>query len=107
MTPKPQIIRNAKFQTPGLEVDFVLARINASKFIFQAATNGTPEYSTQLNGPDAPNHFFDEVVTFLANRLQVQLRLNPEATQVQPVPPPQPKPKPKLEVLKAVPEDLK
>jgi hypothetical protein len=96
---KVTIVRTATFQTPGLEIEFALARINAAKFIFQAAANGKSEYTSQLNGAEAPSHFFDECVAFLANRLQVKLQLVPNA--------PPPPDKPKLEILKGIPEDLK
>jgi hypothetical protein len=105
MTPKPARIHHAQFQIQGAVFEFELFRFNAAKFIFQVRSNQAVSdenkdgvaYQAQMNSREAPNHFLDEVVTFLANRFKVNMRL---------ADPPEPD-KPKLQLMKSIPEEMK
>lgn len=104
---KLQLIKHAQFATGSAVFDFKMFRKNAGSYVFTVTSNTTeddaPEYSAQLNSQRAPDFFLAEIVTFMANRFQVKLELQPPPD----APPPPPPPTSKLQIVKGIPEELK
>lgn len=92
------IVRTAEFKTQGYEAIAMLGRKDAGHYSLQIVNVETqqPEYSKELKGSGAPDLFLSEVVTFLANRLQIQLLPSPQAEP--------PAPPPGIEIVKEMPK---